>query len=43
MAYNTLRESFPDNLVAVRFFFKPAQLLEIQDVQKRQVPKVSFA
>lgn len=43
MAYNILRESFPDNLVAERCFFKPAQLLEIQDVQKRQVPKVTFA
>ena len=43
MAYNNLRESFPDNLVAGRFVFKPGQLLEIEDVQKRQVPKVSFA
>ena len=43
MTYNTARESFPDNFIAGAFQFKPAQLLEIEDVRKREVPKVSFA
>ena len=42
MEYNTLRESFPSNLVADRFGFKGAELLEIEDTAKREVPKVSF-
>ncbi len=43
MSYNTSRESVPTNFIAGAFQFKPAQLLEIEDVQKRQVPKVAFA
>ena len=43
MIYNTGRESFPMNLVAGGFQFKPAQLLEIEEVQKRQAPQVAFA
>ncbi len=43
MSYNTARESFPINFLAGAFLFKPAQLLEIEDVRKREVPKVSFA
>ena len=43
MSYNTSRESVPTNFIAGTFQFKPAQLLEIEDVQKRQVPKVAFA
>ena len=43
MIYNTERESFPMNLVAGGFQFKPAQLLEIEEVQKRQAPQVAFA
>lgn len=42
MVYNTLRESFPNNLFAGWFSFKAAELLEIEDEAKREVPKVSF-
>ena len=42
MLYNTLRESFPNNFFAEKFNFLPAELLEIEDEAKRQVPQVSF-
>jgi LemA protein len=42
MVYNTLRESFPSNLVAGWFRFLAADLLEIEDAAKREVPSVSF-
>ena len=42
MDYNTLRESFPNNFVAGWFAFRAAELLELEDVAKREVPKVSF-
>jgi LemA protein len=42
MTYNTLRESFPNNFFAGWFSFRPAELLEIEDEAKREVPKVSF-
>ena len=42
MDYNTLRESFPNNLFAGWFSFKMAELLEIEDEAKREAPKVSF-
>jgi LemA protein len=42
MDYNTLRESFPNNFFAGWFSFRPAELLEIEDETKREVPKVSF-
>jgi LemA protein len=42
MQYNTLRESFPNNFFAGWFNFQPAELLEIEDEAKREVPKVSF-
>ena len=42
MLYNTLRESFPNNFFAGWFNFKPAELLEIEDEAKREVPQVSF-
>jgi LemA protein len=42
MDYNNLRESFPNNFFAGWFNFKPAELLEIEDEAKREVPKVSF-
>ena len=42
MDYNTLRESFPNNFVAGWFAFRAAELLEIEDPAKREVPKVSF-
>jgi LemA protein len=42
MDYNTLRESFPNNFVAGWFAFRAAELLEIEDEAKREVPQVSF-
>ena len=42
MDYNTLRESFPNNFFAGWFNFQAAELLEIEDEAKREVPKVSF-
>jgi LemA protein len=42
MDYNTLRESFPNNFFAGWFNFQAAELLEIDDETKREVPKVSF-
>ena len=42
MNYNTLRESFPNNLFAGWFNFAPAELLEIEDEAKRETPQVSF-
>ncbi len=42
MQYNTLRESFPNNLFAGWFNFGPAELLDIEDESKREVPQVSF-
>jgi LemA protein len=42
MDYNTLCESFPNNFFAGWFSFKAAELLEIEDEAKREVPKVSF-
>ena len=43
MSYNTERESFPTNIVAEGFNFKMAQLLELQEPQKREAPQVTFA
>lgn len=42
MMYNNLREQFPSNFLAEWFNFTPAQLLEIEDEAKREVPKVEF-
>jgi LemA protein len=42
MTYNTLRESFPNNLFAGWFNFRAAELLDIEDESKREAPKVSF-
>ncbi len=42
MDYNNRRESFPANLIADRFNFQPAELLQIEDVAMREAPKVSF-
>jgi LemA protein len=42
MQYNTLRESFPNNFFAGWFNFQQAELLEIEDEVKREVPKVTF-
>lgn len=42
MEYNTLRESFPANIIAGNFGFKAAELLEIESPEKREAPTVSF-
>jgi LemA protein len=42
MGYNNRREVFPSSIVAGMFNFLPAQLLEIEAPQKREVPKVAF-
>jgi LemA protein len=43
MTYNVTREQFPANLVASRFGFMSAALLEIEDKAMRKAPKVSFS
>ncbi len=42
MGYNNRREMFPGSVFAGSFNFLPAQLLEIEAPEKREVPKVSF-
>ena len=43
MAYNTKRESFPDNVFAGMFNFGPAELLQAtESAEERAAPKVSF-
>jgi LemA protein len=42
MGYNTLREVFPNNLVAQRFGFESAELLDIESPEKREAVQVSF-
>lgn len=42
MSYNTLREVFPNNLIAQRFGLASAQLLEIEETGKRAAVQVSF-
>ncbi len=42
MDYNTLRESFPANLIAGRYGFQEAELLDIGDTAIRQAPKLSL-
>lgn len=42
MTFNTKCESFPDNLVAGKFGFKQAELLELEDKEARKAVKVSF-
>lgn len=43
MQYNTRRETFPDSVIANSFGFKEAALLELENEEARQAPKVSFA
>ena len=43
LSYNNARENFPGNLVANNFGFKAAEYLEIEQPEKRAVPKVSFS
>lgn len=42
MVYNTDRESFPDMVIANAFAFQEAGLLELENPEARQAPKVSF-
>jgi len=42
MHYNTARESFPDMFIANAFAFREAALLELENAEARQAPKVSF-
>jgi LemA protein len=42
MSYNTLREVFPNNLIAQRFGFASAQLLDIEEPAQREAVPVSF-
>ena len=42
LGYNNTREVFPNSMIAGSFGFMPAQMLEIESPQKREVPKVAF-
>ncbi|MDO5553224.1 MAG: LemA family protein [Planctomycetia bacterium] len=42
MNYNNSREVFPSNIIAGMFNFAAAALLEIENAEERNVPKVSF-
>lgn len=42
MRYNTGRETFPTVILAGMFNFQEATLFEIEEVQQREAPKVSF-
>ena len=42
MDYNTLRESFPANLIAGRYGFQAAELLDIGEPAARQAPRISL-
>ena len=42
MMYNNLCEQFPNNFIAGWFQFKTAELLELEDVKMKEVPKVAF-
>ncbi len=42
MAYNTKRETFPNNIVAGMFNFGPAELFAVTEEREREAPKVSF-
>jgi len=43
MTYNTTRETFPTNLIATTFNFAQAELFQIEMVEHREAPKVSFS
>jgi len=42
MSYNNAVENFPNSILAGMFRFLPASFLEIEAVEKREVPEVSF-
>ena len=41
--FNTSQQTFPSNLFASTFGFKPAELFEITDAAERQVPAVNLS
>jgi LemA protein len=43
LSYNNACQNFPGNLVANNFGFKTAEYLELEQPEKRSVPKVSFS
>jgi len=43
MSYNTVRETFPTNLIAGPFNFMPAELFVIEKPEEKEAPKVSFS
>jgi LemA protein len=43
LSYNNACQNFPGNLIANNFNFKPAEYLELEQPEKRAVPKVSFS
>ncbi len=42
MVYNTGRETFPTVIIANMFNFQAASPFEIEQVEQREAPKVSF-
>ena len=42
MGYNTVRETFPTNMIAGPFSFGPAEPFVIEKAEEKQAPKVSF-
>ena len=42
MGYNTVRETFPTNMIAGPFSFGPAEAFVIEKAEEKQAPKVSF-
>lgn len=42
MQYNTLREQFPSNIIANKYNFTAAELLELEEPEARKPVKVSF-
>ena len=40
--YNNACQNFPSNLIANSFGFHTAEFLEVEQPEKRSVPKVSF-
>ena len=42
MSYNNTRETFPNSIIAGRFNFQPAQLLEVEAPEKREAVQISF-
>ena len=42
LSFNNLCEKIPSNLIARQFDFKIAEMLEIEDIEAREAPEVSF-